>query len=51
MLSERIGYRKHIFIAAAAHIHNNQPVFAKLFGEVDGARDGVARLERWEDAL
>ena len=42
MLSERIGYREDIFIAAAAHIHDDEPVFAKLFGEVDGAGDGVA---------
>ena len=44
MLTERIGYREHIFIAAAAHIHNNQPVFSEFLGEVDGARDGVAGL-------
>jgi len=42
MFSKRIGYCKHIFVAAAAHIHDDEPVFAEFFGEVDGAGDSVA---------
>ena len=42
MLAERIGYREHIFIAAAAHVHDDEAVFAEFFGKVYGARQGVA---------
>ena len=51
MLPECIGNREHVFIAAAAHIHDDESVFAKLFGEVIGAGQGVARFERGEDAF
>jgi hypothetical protein len=44
MLTERVRYRKDIFITSSAHVHDNQPVFAELFSEVDGAGDGVAGL-------
>ena len=41
MLAQRVRYRKHVLIAAATHIHDDEPVFAELFGEVDGAREGM----------
>ena len=44
MLTQRVRYRKDVFIAAAAHIHDDEPVFAKLLGQIYGARDGVAGL-------
>ena len=42
MLAQRVRNREHVLIPAAAHIHDDEPVFAELFGEVDGARQGVA---------
>jgi len=30
-----------LFISAAAHIHDDEAVLAELFGEVDGAGEGV----------
>ena len=42
MLPECIGNREHVFIAAAAHIHNYQSIFAQLFGEIYRTGNGVA---------
>ena len=51
MLAQRIGNREDVLIAAAAHIHDDEPVFTEFFGEVDGAWQGVTGFERWKDCL
>jgi len=51
MLSERVGNREHILIPTAAHIHDDEGIFAELFREINCTRDSVARLQRWEDAF
>ena len=42
MFTQRIGYREHILIAAAAHVHDDEAFGTELFGEVDGSGQGVA---------
>ena len=51
MLPQSFGDLEDVFIAAAAHVHDDETIAAELFGEVERAREGVAWLERGEYAF
>ena len=45
------GDREDVFVAAAAHVHHDQPILAELLRDVAHARKRVRRLKRGDDAF